>query len=168
MRHGNSKPVIPKASCDTTPTLYVNRSRPLLVGITPPSHGQINWCSNTLTVCHRCYESLRSMTHSSHGSWARVVCGTHAWGSILKPTVKLQYTKRRHIHTKGMRLKCRKLWMLQSITCYNRITGRSFGSETPRRCRRCKRHASVHSLKPGFEEELRLCSVCLIYVNDSM
>lgn len=31
-----------------------------------------------------------------------------------------------------------------------------------------QRHASLHSLKPGFEEELPRCSVCLIYVNESM
>lgn len=29
-----------------------------------------------------------------------------------------------------------------------------------------KRHASLHSLKPGSEEELRLCSMCLTYEND--
>lgn len=39
-------------------------------------------------------------------------------------------------------------------------TGRVFGG--------AKRHASLHSLKPGFKEELRLCSVCLRNENDSM
>lgn len=32
-------------------------------------------------------------------------------------------------------------------------------------CKRCKRHASLHSVKPWFEEELQLCSMCLIYLN---
>lgn len=51
-----------------------------------------------------------------------------------------------------------RMWMLQSVTCYNQIEcerGR-------RRWRgRCKRHASLHS---WIQEELRRCSVCLTRV----